>query len=338
MDSGGPDDLDQRLLHALQLDGRAPYSRLARTLGISEHTAARRYHRLRDLGLRITGRTNPHRLGHTRWLLRLRCAPDTARPLADSLARRPDTSWVTLTAGGTDLYCALDARTTDERNALLLTALPRTPNLMSVTAHCMLHIFKGATTTWHATRFTTPDPASVSTPASTPSPFPSAPFPDTVVPCGLDATDHILLTELARDGRATLPALSKAAARSPSSIQRHLDRLRHHGALDLFVDFAPQLLGHHMSTQLWLTVAPARLRSVGEALAAHPDIAFTAAVTGPANLVANGIFRTPADLYAYIDQNLGTLPGIHSIDTAPTLHEVKRLATPFTPVHARDRT
>ncbi|MFB1042055.1 Lrp/AsnC family transcriptional regulator [Streptomyces chrestomyceticus] len=324
MDPGSPDDLDQRLLHALQLDGRAPYRRLARTLDVSEHTAARRYHRLRRLGLRITGRPNPQRLGHTRWLLRLRCAPGTARPLADSLARRPDTSWVTLTTSGTDLYCTLDAPTADAHNALLLTAVPRTPNLVSVTAHCMLHIFKGATTTWHATRYLTPAPTAAS--------------PDPTAPLHLDATDHTLLTELARDGRATLPALSKAAARSPSSIQRHLDRLRHHGALDLFVDFAPQLLGHHMSAQLWLTVAPAHLRSVGAALAAHPAIAFAAAVTGPANLVANGIFRTPADLYTYIDRNLGPLPGIHSIDTAPTLHEVKRLATPCAPVRARART
>ncbi|MFK8851018.1 Lrp/AsnC family transcriptional regulator [Streptomyces sp. Ac-502] len=324
MDSGSPDDLDQRLLHALQLDGRAPFSRLARTLGVSEHTAARRYRRLRGLGLRIVGRPNLVRLGHTRWLLRLRCAPTAAGPLADSLARRPDTSWVTRAASGTEVYCAIDARTADERNDLLLTALPRTPNLMSVTAHCMLQIFKGASTTWHATRFRTTAPATAS--------------PDSDIPLRLDATDQALFAELALDGRATLPVLSKAAACSPSSIQRHLDRLRHHGALDLFVDFEPQLLGHHMSTQLWLTVAPARLRSVGAAVATHPDIAFAAAVTGSANLVANGVFRTPADLYTYVDQDLGTLPGIHSIDTVPTLHEVKRLAVPFSPVHARGRT
>ncbi|WP_199834537.1 Lrp/AsnC ligand binding domain-containing protein [Streptomyces sp. NRRL F-5755] len=87
-----------------------------------------------------------------------------------------------------------------------------------------------------------------------------------------------------------------------------------------------------MSTQLWLTVAPAHLRNVGETLATHPEIA--AAVTGPANLVANGIFRIPANLYANIDQDLSALPGTHSIDTAPTLREVKRLATPFL-LHAR---
>ncbi|MFD0163727.1 Lrp/AsnC ligand binding domain-containing protein [Streptomyces decoyicus] len=71
---------------------------------------------------------------------------------------------------------------------------------------------------------------------------------------------------------------------------------------------------------------PAHLRTVGETLATHPDIAFAAAITGTSNLVASGVFRTPGDLYDYIDRQIGPLPGIQSIETAPTLREVKRLA------------
>ncbi|MFH8409259.1 Lrp/AsnC family transcriptional regulator [Streptomyces sp. NPDC018019] len=342
MDSGSPDDLDQRLLRALQLDGRAPFSRLAQALDVSEHTAARRYRRLRTLGLRIVARPNPVRLGQVRWLVRLHCAPEAAGTLAHALARRPDTSWVTLASGGTELYCAFDARTAEEGSALLLRKLPRAPHVVSISAHCMMRIFIGDTSTWHATRFRTPDPAAASpdgrsgasstfdaprTSGSSGTPgTPSAPGTPGPSPLRLDATDRALFTELALDGRATLPVLSKAAGRSPSSVQRRLDRLRGQGALGFFVDFDPRLLGHHMSTQLWLKVAPAHLRTVGETLASHPEIAFAAAVTGSANLVASGIFRTPADLYDYIDHNLGPLPGLQSIETTPTLREVKRLA------------
>lgn len=119
--------------------------------------------------------------------------------------------------------------------------------------------------------------------------------------------------------------LSTAAGRSPSGVQRHLDRLRGEGALGFSVDFDPRLLGYDMTTRLWLNVAPAHLRTVGETLATHPEIAFAAAVTGPSNLVASGVFRTPADLYDYIDRRVGPLPGIRSMETAPTLREVKRL-------------
>lgn len=315
MDSGALNDLDHRLLEALQIDGRAPFSRLARRLDLSERTVARRYQRLRGLGLRIVGQPDPARLGLVRWLLRLHCTPDAAGTIAEALARRPDTSWVTLASGGTELYCAVNTRTADERNALLLQKLPRTPHVLSVSAHCMMRIFIGATSTWHATRFRPATPAALAVDSGT-----------SLTPLALDATDRILFTELARHGRATLPELSKATGRSPSSVQRHLDRLRTEGALNLSVDFDPQLLGYHMSTRLWLNVAPAHLRTVGETLATHPAIAFAAAITGTSNLVASGVFRTPGDLYDYIDRQIGPLPGIQSIETAPTLREVKRLA------------
>ncbi|SED53547.1 transcriptional regulator, AsnC family [Streptomyces sp. 2224.1] len=312
MDSSPLKELDTRLLEALQLDGRAPFSHLARRLDVSERTIARRYQNLRTLGLRIVGQPVPARLGLVRWLLRLRCTPDAAGTIADALARRPDTSWVTLASGGTELSCAVNTRTTEERNALLLQKLPRTPHVLSVSAHCMMRIFVGATSTWHATRFHAPASAVDS---GTPD-----------APLTLDATDRTLFTELARDGRATLPELARASGRSASSVQRHLERLRTEGALGFSVDFDPQLLGYHMTTQLWLQVTPAHLRTVGETLATHPAIAFAAAITGTSNLVASGVFRTPADLYDYIDQHIGPLPGIQSIETAPTLREVKRLA------------
>ncbi|WP_329382707.1 Lrp/AsnC family transcriptional regulator [Streptomyces sp. NBC_01716] len=316
MDSDSPDELDQRLLQGLQLDGRAHFSDLARQLNVSERTVARRYRRLRGLGLRIVGQPVAARLGMVRWLLRLTCTPDAAGIVADALARRPDTSWVTLASDGTELYCALDTRTADERNALFLQKLPRTPQVLSISAHCMMRIFIGDTSTWHATRFRTPARAVAvdSGRAADPAPLP------------LDATDRTLFTELARDGRATLPELSRATGRSPSSVQRHLERLRTEGALDLSVDFDPQRLGYHMTTRLWLQVAPAHLRAVGETLATHPAIAFAAATTGSSNLVASGVFRTPADLYDYIDQHIGPLSGIQNLETTPTLREVKRLA------------
>ncbi|GLF94906.1 Lrp/AsnC family transcriptional regulator [Streptomyces yaizuensis] len=312
---GGLDDLDHRLLHALQLDGRAPFSRVARALGTSEHTVARRYRRLRGLGLRVVGRPVPARLGLSRWLLRLRTAPDAAVPLAGALARRPDTSWITLAAGGTEIHCAVTVDGPEERDALLMRQLPRTPQVLSVEAHCVTRSFIGDTSTWHATRVTG---AGAGADADLGAGAEAPPLP-------LTATDRVLLAELARDGRATLPELGAATGRAPSSVGRRLDRLRAEGALSFAVDFDPRHLGYHMSTLLWLRVAPARLRAVGEALATHPEIPFAAATTGPANLAAGGVFRTPGELYAYLDRRIGPLPGVQSVETSPTLREVKRL-------------
>ncbi|TJZ57559.1 Lrp/AsnC family transcriptional regulator [Streptomyces piniterrae] len=313
------DALDRGLLQVLQLDGRAAFSGIARQLGVSERTVARRYRRLCTLGLRIVGQPVPLRLGMTRWLLRIHCTPDAAGTIAEALARRPDTSWISLASGGTELYCAVTARTPHDRDALLLDKLPRTPRLVSVSAHCLLRLFTGITSTWYASGL--PFGRAQETDVL----LPAAELHEPVGPLTLDATDRALLAALAKDGRAGLPELAAATSRSTSSVQRHLDRLRADGALGFSVDFDPQHLGYQMMTHLWLRVAPGELSTIGTTLAAHPEIAFAAATTGPHNLVASGVFRGSDDLYHYLDHRVGSLPGIQAIETAPILREVKRL-------------
>src|SRR6195952_3076649 len=72
---GGPvvefDDLDRGLLHALQVDGRAPFRRIAEVLGVSDQTVARRYARLRSTNaLRVLGLVDPTTVGDIQWSVR----------------------------------------------------------------------------------------------------------------------------------------------------------------------------------------------------------------------------------------------------------------------------
>ncbi|GAA0447705.1 Lrp/AsnC family transcriptional regulator [Streptomyces stramineus] len=319
--AGTFDALDLGLLQALQLDGRAALSRIARRLGASERTVARRYGRLRTLGLHVVGQPVPARVGMTRWLLRIHCTPDSAASVAQALARRPDTSWISLASGGTELYCALTTRTPHERDALLLDKLPRTPHLVGVGAHCLLRLFTGITSTWYANGA----PFGAAHGREGGSSAPASRSDEHPEPVALDVTDRALLTALAKDGRAGLPELAATTGRSPSSVQRRLQRLRAQGALDFSVDFAPRHLGYDLMTHLWLQVAPGHVSAVGRALATHPEIAFAAATTGPHNVVASGVFRDSQDLYRYLDHRIGSLPGIQAAETAPILREVKRL-------------
>ena len=99
--SPGFDGLDVRLLTALEIDGRAPFSKVASVLGVSDQTVARRYRRLcAEAGLRVVVMRDAHRLGRDQWMLRVRCAPDSAPAIGEALAKRPDTSWVGLASGG----------------------------------------------------------------------------------------------------------------------------------------------------------------------------------------------------------------------------------------------
>jgi DNA-binding Lrp family transcriptional regulator len=313
------DPLDRKLLQALQLDGRAPFNRIADVLGVSDQTVARRFRRLRStLQLRVLGITDESRLGGNTWLLRLGCTPDTAEQLASALARRPDTAHISVISGGTEVMCAMKPRTRQARDELLLDRLQRSPRVTSVSAHCLLHRFYGGPLGWLSkiNALSPGERAALSTP-------PVGPGTDGVV---LDAADEALLAVLARDGRAPLTELQASTGLSESAVRRRLDRLRSTGVLYLAVQFDNEHFGNDVVAMLWLTVAPAALAGVGRALASHGEVSFAAATTGQANIVAATLHPSTGDLYTYLSDTIGALDGVRSAETTLTLRQVKQLA------------
>lgn len=318
MQSRAPDPLDLKLLQALQLDGRAPFNRIADVLGVSDQTVARRFRRLRStVHLRVLGITDENRLGRSTWLLRLRCTPNAADELASALARRPDTFYVSVISGGTEVMCAMKPRTRHARNELLLDRLQRTPRLASVSAHCLLHHFYGGNVGWLSkiNALSPEEQAALSSP-------PVEPATGLVV---LDDADEALLAVLGRDGRTPLTELQASTGLSEAVVRRRLDRLRSTGVLYLDVQFDHEPLGHDVVAMLWLEVAPAALADVGRALASHPEVRFAAATTGQANIVAATLHPSTGDLYTYLSDKIGALDGVRSVETALTLREVKQL-------------
>ncbi len=149
LESAVLDQPDRQLIRALQLDPRAPFSRIAEILGVSEQTVARRYRKLRGDGyLRVMGLVSPRGVGVTEWLVRIGCRPGGARRLADALARREDVSWVTLSSGGSEIVCAVRPLSQRQSDELLLQRLPATSQVLSVATHAVLHRFAGREADW----------------------------------------------------------------------------------------------------------------------------------------------------------------------------------------------
>src|SRR6202453_585077 len=142
MGSVNIDVLDRRIIQALYIDPRAPFSRLADVLGSSEQTVSRRYRRLfDDRILRVVGQLDSQRLGQSDWAVRIRCAPGSAPIVAAKLAQHPDTSWVQLTSGGTEIVSTIHSRDGEQRTPLLLSQLSVGRQVVALQAYCLLHLF-----------------------------------------------------------------------------------------------------------------------------------------------------------------------------------------------------
>ena len=320
------DELDRQIIHALIIDGRARFSRIAAAVGVSEQTVARRYRRMRSAdAVRVVGLPDSGRLGQSDWMVRLQCVPDAAASVAEALARRPDTSWVSLTSGGTEITCSVKPADGRSRQDLLLRQLPASRRIVAISAQSVLHLFRGGASHWPgATRALTPEQASVL----------AVPPPDAGPGKGLGPDDRVLLAELARDGRASYAELAQMTHWHESTVRRRVEELRAAGILYLDVDVDDSAFGIGTHAYLSLSVAPARLAAVGEALAQHPEVPFAAATTGTSNLVASVVCKDDEALYRYLTERIASLDGVNAVEIAPIIRTVKRAATMVPPAVA----
>ncbi len=313
------DDLDRQLTQCLGVDGRASFSAIADILGVSDQTIARRYRRLRSAGaLRVVGIKYPKASGYGGWFLRLRCVPGAGMAIAEALAKRPDTAWVQLLSGDTEVLCALrgtgvGADTTHS----LLARLPRSSRIVAVTAHSRLHIFTGGP---DALGFFDVLPQERVEPLRRHPLVPAA-------PAGPDEEgdlDTALFAALAVDGRTPYADLAAATGWSETTVRRRMDQLRDAGVLQFDLEADMATFGFRTTAWLWLSVPPSHLAEVGSALAKHPEVAYVTATTGPANLAACVVCRDEEALYEFLTAKVGALPGVERVETAPVIRTVKQ--------------
>jgi DNA-binding Lrp family transcriptional regulator len=310
------DRVDRQILHALQLAPRAPFARLATVLEVSEQTVARRYQRMRTTGVvRVLALPDPTGTpGTTYWTLRIGCRPGAAAALADALARRHDTGWVSIDAGGAEITCQA---TVGPDRAGLLHQLPRASTVLTFSAHQVLHRFTGrGEADWvapgeqldeHRRSLLTED-----------------------APHGggarvrVEAADAPLLDALARDGRASWATLAAATGSTQRQVAQRVTTLITGGALYFHLDVADAAVGVHALANLWITAAPADLAAVGARLADHTEVSHVAAMTGSANVMAAVRCRDAAELYRYLTTKMAAVDGIRTVETVPQLTRVKQ--------------
>ena len=322
------DRLDRQILQALRIAPRVPFARLAGVLAVSEQTVARRYQRMRTGGLiRVFGQANPERLpGTTYWTLRIYCRPGTAATTAQALARRTDTSWVTVGAGGVELTCAV--RVTEGRDGPegLLHHLPRAANVLSLSAHQVLHRFVGrGETDWIAgddqldgtqreRLLDGTEPGVRAGDELRPGPAGDA---------RVEPGDRALLTALAADGRAGYAALATVTGWTQRKVALRLAALIAAEAVYFDTEVAATLMGFRAAANLWITVPPAHLAAVGARLADHRQLAWAAAVTGTATITATALCRDAEELYRYLTTEVAAIGEIRTCETVPVQSRVK---------------
>ncbi|MEV5596240.1 AsnC family transcriptional regulator [Streptomyces sp. NPDC052496] len=335
---------DQRLIAALQCDGRLSAERAAEVLGENPRTVHRRWQALIGDGTVkvIAQPARPDSVGAL--LLRIKVLKGKLDALTAALAARPDIPFIDLSASG-DEISAISFTAPGSRDHLVFRQLPATPAVASVSAATVLHVFSEASD-WRLDVLSAderaalaPDPAasvpSARPAASVPSARPAASVPSArpaaSVPSarpaasGLtpDSVDADILAALYDDARTPAAAIATRTGHPASTVRRRLARLVADGRLTTQVVVDPKRLGLSIDANLMMQVPPDHLDTVGRTLARHPAVHGAFATSGTANLHVAVWVRDLAALYRLITEDLTGL-GIAGVEIVIVGHAVKR--------------
>ena len=113
------DAFDKRIIEALQADGRRPYTRLARELGISEAAVRARVRKLTEARvIDVVAVTNPLMLGFDTMAIIGVQTDSSLQAIADEVAGWDEVSYLVISAGSFDLL--VEVVCTDKRHLLEL--------------------------------------------------------------------------------------------------------------------------------------------------------------------------------------------------------------------------
>lgn len=310
------DDLDRRLVAALQVSPRASWGEIGRAVGEHERTVARRLQRLiADGAVQVTAIYDDLRSGHGHPVhLHVLVRPGAAAQVAQALAVRQDTRSVYSVTGAADLGCELVAPSRDALHDILTAEITGIDGVTQTQTQVVLHTFR-TVAEWHAPFL---DDAEV---AELRPPGPAEPLPDQD---GLSPLEVEVAELLAADGRIGFTSIAEKLDVSLPTARRRVASLLERRLVLLRAEVEPALLGLEVEAQLWLRVRPHGLDLVGERLAAHPGVRYCAATSGTYTMIVQVAAAHEADLYRFLTGVVGPLDDVTDVNVTLITRAYKR--------------
>ncbi|WP_330180082.1 Lrp/AsnC family transcriptional regulator [Nocardia sp. NBC_01503] len=304
---------DLNLVNALQINPRAPWSRIGPALGVDAATAARHWQRLTAAGLAWTTAYAPE-YAVVGWV-QLRCGPDSLGRVAELVCRCPSIYSVESTGGSFqfDLTVAVaDLAAFDDFVVRWLGALPGVAAIRAVVGLDMY--VEGAD--WRPEALDRDERARLTDDDEHAR----------LVRSVRRETDRLLVAALGEDARLPLAELATAVGSSQTTVRRRLGELLASGRLILRCDMSRQIAGWPIAVTYRAELPAEQLRSLGLTVADWGEIRLcTATFGGDTNLIIIAWLRMAHDAIDLEARLSRAFPELRIIDRQVSLRTVKRM-------------
>lgn len=285
------DDLDGRLIHALQENGRASIQDLAQLLDAPRDYVSQRLRLLTERGgLRVIAALDPGFAGHHVLVHGMVSVTGPARPVADEIARIDDAVFVSMVSGAYPLV--FESRHGDDaRLHEMLDRVRRIPAVRQVRVTTYAEVLRGFFVADSRTEIT------------------------------LDELDQHLIAALQRDGRVSYRALADAVHLSPSSARSRVRRLIDAGVIRISAIPSGGLTRNRVAVGVGITVTD-DAEPVRRYILESPAIDFAARSHGSYDFIVTIGASSTAGVLTVLEE-IRALPQVGGLETWTHLDVIK---------------
>ncbi len=142
------DEIDQRIIEALQMDGRRPFTKIAADLGISEASVRQRVSNLiNNQVMQIVAITNPIKLGFSlASMIGIRVSGDRLLEAAQEISTFDEVIYLIICTGSFDLLAEVVCRDNDHLLSFLTEKLYKVQGVQQAETFMYLRVCKNAGT------------------------------------------------------------------------------------------------------------------------------------------------------------------------------------------------
>lgn len=162
------DDIDQRIIEALQQDGRRPFTKIAADLGISEASVRQRVANLINTQvMQIVAVTNPIKLGFSlASMIGIRISGDHLLEAAQAISEFDEVIYLILCTGSFDMLAEVVCRDNDHLLHFLTEKLYKVPGVQQAETFMYLRVCKQNDWAFLSQARVSPSPSSLHPPGS----------------------------------------------------------------------------------------------------------------------------------------------------------------------------
>ncbi|WP_262106899.1 Lrp/AsnC family transcriptional regulator [Arthrobacter sp. Marseille-P9274] len=305
------DNLELRIVEALQIDGRASWRKIASALGENERTVARRGSEMLASGVVSVAAIH---LQPASILIRARCTPGTIEQTLEALASRGDTSFVYAVTGPSDVVAEL--LTTPEAMGQLITKdLPTTPGVVNLETYPALKFYR-TIGGWRLGVLSEAEAAAMGSSGGSDT-FLLEPMAE------LDPADASILECLQGDGRMGFEELGKRVGLSESTARRRVESLLSARQIQIRALIEPRSAGLPVEALIWFRLSPQRIATVADSLMMHRKVRYAAVIAGGYQLLVDVTVKSMNELNEFLS-NAEWVGDVDGIETSLIIGARKR--------------